>query len=167
MTDILFSCPHCHQSIEAPLDMAGQLIDCPSCKQTIEVTKHQTPPTIPRYFPPRAYKACPYCGSEITSTVQKCKHCGEWVNKPTATNDNESEKRILPLFLLWLFLGALGAHAFYAGRPGQGLMFLLCLITSFLVVPGILLFIILFWDLILILSGAYPDGNSNKITKWT
>ena len=168
MTDIVFSCPHCRQSIEAPPDMAGQLIECPSCKQTIEVTKFPKPPAMPRSFPSRANKACPYCGSEIPSTAQKCKHCGEWVvNKPTTNNGDESEKKILPLFLLWFFLGALGAHAFYAGRSGQGFMFLLCLITSFLVIPGILLIIMLLWDLILILSGSYPDGNNNKIVKWT
>ena len=167
MPDITFFCPHCRQSIEAPLDMAGQLVECPSCKQTIEVTRNQSLRAPPRSIPPRANKACPYCGSEIPATAQKCKHCGEWVNKPSATNEDESDKRILPLFLLWFFLGALGAHAFYAGKSGQGLLILLMLITSFLVVPGIVLIFILLWDLVLILSGAYPDGNDNKINKWT
>ena len=41
MSDIQFNCPHCKQSLEAPSDMAGQLIECPSCKQTIEVTRSQ------------------------------------------------------------------------------------------------------------------------------
>ena len=44
MTDIKFNCPHCRQSLEAPVDMFGQLIECPSCKQTIEVTKAQSRP---------------------------------------------------------------------------------------------------------------------------
>lgn len=37
MSDIKFNCPSCKQSLEAPPDMAGQLIDCPACKQTIEI----------------------------------------------------------------------------------------------------------------------------------
>ena len=167
MADIIFNCPHCRQSIEAPPDMAGQLIECPSCKQTIEVARHQPPPRTPLYAPAAKNKICPFCRSEIPSTAQKCKHCGEWVNKPPPTSVDESEKRLLPLFLLWFFLGAFGAHAFYAGRSGQGIMFVLCLVTSFLIVPGILLIIMLIWDLVLILSGSYPDGDNIKITKWT
>ena len=167
MADIKFNCPHCRQSIEAPPDMAGQLIECPSCKQTIEVSRKQPSPTPARYIPSSQNKACPYCGGEIPATAQKCKHCGEWVVQPPSTNEDESDKRILPLFLLWFFLGAFGAHAFYAGRSGQGLLLLLMLITSFLVIPGIILIFILLWDLVLILSGAYPDGNNYKITKWT
>jgi type VI secretion system protein VasI len=37
MSDIRFNCPSCNQSIEAPEELASQLIDCPTCKQTIEV----------------------------------------------------------------------------------------------------------------------------------
>ena len=42
MSDIKFACPHCGQHLEAPVDMAGQLIDCPSCSRPIEV--RITPP---------------------------------------------------------------------------------------------------------------------------
>ncbi len=27
-------------------------------------------------------KACPYCGEEILAVAKKCKHCGEWLDKP-------------------------------------------------------------------------------------
>jgi hypothetical protein len=37
LSDILFNCPACDQSIEAPPDLAGQLVVCPSCQKTIEV----------------------------------------------------------------------------------------------------------------------------------
>ncbi len=37
MTDIMFTCQSCNQSLEASPDMAGQLIDCPKCQTTIEI----------------------------------------------------------------------------------------------------------------------------------
>ena len=37
MPDIHFECPKCSQAIDAPQEMAAQLIDCPSCKEVIEV----------------------------------------------------------------------------------------------------------------------------------
>ena len=37
MSDMKFMCPKCKQSLEAPEEMMGQLIDCPSCGQPIEV----------------------------------------------------------------------------------------------------------------------------------
>ena len=45
MSNIPFHCPHCHQAIEATLDMLGQLVDCPACGETIEVQK--SPPKLP------------------------------------------------------------------------------------------------------------------------
>jgi hypothetical protein len=37
MPDIHFDCPICNQSLEAPEDLANQLIDCPTCKTAIQV----------------------------------------------------------------------------------------------------------------------------------
>ena len=41
MSDLKFTCPHCKQSLEAPEDMLGQVIDCPSCSKQIQVPKPQ------------------------------------------------------------------------------------------------------------------------------
>lgn len=30
-------------------------------------------------------KTCPYCGEEILLGAKKCKHCGEWMEKPVET----------------------------------------------------------------------------------
>ena len=56
MPNIQFKCPHCNQSIDAPIDMLGQLIECPSCSQTVEVQKSPTrlplaPLSLPRVVP--------------------------------------------------------------------------------------------------------------------
>jgi len=57
MADIKFNCPSCKRSLEAPADMAGQLIDCPTCMESIEIPiptrgvnteiKRPSPPTLP------------------------------------------------------------------------------------------------------------------------
>lgn len=51
MSDIKFNCPACSQSLEAPTEMAGQLIDCPSCKKPMEIPFPRPPATgehVPR-----------------------------------------------------------------------------------------------------------------------
>ena len=97
----------------------------------------------------------------------------------------ESDKRILPAHSLCFFLGVIGAHAFYAGRPRQGILFLAfpVLAVLFAIVmssadrPGLaslflplaLIFaaVFAFGDLIRLLVGAYKDGSGRKITRWT
>lgn len=37
MSDITFACPKCHQSLDAPEEIVGNLIECPTCKLIIEV----------------------------------------------------------------------------------------------------------------------------------
>lgn len=44
MSDLKFNCPHCKQSLEAPEDLLGQVLDCPSCNGKIQVPKSQMRP---------------------------------------------------------------------------------------------------------------------------
>jgi TM2 domain-containing membrane protein YozV len=69
-----------------------------------------------------------------------------------------SEKRILPAFLLSFFLGVFGAHRFYVGKIGTGIVQLLTLGGL-----GIWAFV----DFIMIIVGAFTDKEGNKITQWT
>ena len=69
-----------------------------------------------------------------------------------------SDKRILPAFLLCFFLGVIGAHRFYAGKVGTGVLQLLTL-------GGFGIWTLI--DLIMLAVGAFTDKQGNKITQWT
>jgi TM2 domain-containing membrane protein YozV len=69
-----------------------------------------------------------------------------------------SEKRILPAFLLCFTLGMFGAHRFYVGKIGTGLLQLFTL-GGF----GI------WWlvDMIMIIVGGFKDREGEKLVDWT
>jgi hypothetical protein len=52
MPDIHFECPKCTQSLDAPEELANELIECPTCKETIEVPIHSRPTKTPVSVPP-------------------------------------------------------------------------------------------------------------------
>lgn len=87
---------------------------------------------------------CPICGGEILFGVQKCRHCGEWLNRPAPGpmrpmpmppqpmyNPNVRPQHSSPkskgvAAVLAFFVGWLGIHEFYLGKTGAGVAFLLC-----------------------------------------
>ena len=69
-----------------------------------------------------------------------------------------SEKKILPAFLLCFTLGVFGAHRFYAGKIGTGLLQLFTL-GGF----GIWMLV----DMIMIVVGSFTDSEGEKIVDWT
>jgi len=87
MSDLVFNCPNCGQSLEAPEELLGSVIECPCCKDSIqipaaedgqaesELAENHTPANS------KAVRACPYCGEEIAVVAKKCKHCGEWLDE--------------------------------------------------------------------------------------
>jgi len=44
MSEFKFDCPHCQQSLEAPEDMLGQMIECPSCNGSIQLPQPESQP---------------------------------------------------------------------------------------------------------------------------
>lgn len=97
---------------------------------------------------------------------------------PAAPTDGilpETDRRIVPALILWLFLGWLGLHRFYAGRNGEGIVFValsLATVTSgvrhnelfpFLL---IVLYVVLMVDLVTITVGKFTDETGQRITKW-
>lgn len=68
---------------------------------------------------PQSSKFCSECGARISARAEVCPKCG--VRLPTST---EGEHKKTTAALLALFLGGLGAHKFYLGRTGMGLVYL-------------------------------------------
>ena len=108
------------------------------------------------YAPARPTKFCPTCGTVIDNMAVVCPKCG--VMQPVPTSLATSDKRILPAFLLCLFLGVFGAHRFYAGKTGTGILMILTL-------GGLGIWWLI--DLIMIVVGAFTDDDGEKITEWT
>ncbi|GAA5524830.1 hypothetical protein Maes01_01389 [Microbulbifer aestuariivivens] len=71
---------------------------------------------------------------------------------------NEPTKKILPVFLLCFFLGMFGAHRFYAGKVGTGILQIITL-------GGLGIWALI--DFIMIIIGSFTDSDGNKISEWT
>lgn len=108
------------------------------------------------YAPVRPSKYCFTCGGVIDSMAVVCPKCG--VLQPVGTGGaSESEKRILPAVLLGLLLGVFGAHRFYVGKIGTGILQLLTL-------GGLGIWWLV--DMVMLIVGAFTDDEGNKITEW-
>lgn len=115
---------------------------CTKCGQEFE---GQFCPHCGQAAPAKRY--CPGCGTEITDpSITQCPSCGGFVPKAepsvpsagqpsiiiqnTNTNTNtlplvgKTPKNKWTAFLLRLFLGVFGAHKFYEGRMGMGILYL-------------------------------------------
>ena len=69
-----------------------------------------------------------------------------------------SNKRILPVFLLFFFLSWLGVHRFYVGKIGTAILYIITL-------GGLGIWWIV--DLILIVTGSFTDSRGQRIVQWT
>lgn len=98
---------------------------------------------------------CRACGKQIHVSATSCPGCGAL---QSAAEAGATSKRILPALLLCLFLGLLGAHRFYVGKIGTG-------IIQLLTFGGFGIWVLV--DLIMIVVGSFTDEAGNKVTLWT
>lgn len=94
---------------------------------------------------------CTCCGKEIPKECSFCDSCGTKLN--SSSNDfNISFKRRKKrtAFLLCLFMGWIGAHRFYVGKYGTGVLWVItfgCFYFGWII------------DCISILKGTFKDRN--------
>jgi TM2 domain-containing membrane protein YozV len=80
-------------------------------------------------------KFCSECGSIIKLKAEICPKCG--VRQRPAPYIQEGKSRTVAA-LFAFFLGGFGAHKFYLGKAGQGIVYLLFFWT---LIPGIIAFV--------------------------
>jgi TM2 domain-containing membrane protein YozV len=74
------------------------------------------------------------------------------------SSENESNKKLLPAFILCFLLGIFGAHRFYVGKMITGVIQLVTL-------GGLGIWMLI--DLIMIVLGSFTDKSGRKLTSWT
>ncbi|MCL4479770.1 MAG: TM2 domain-containing protein [Deltaproteobacteria bacterium] len=91
----------------------------------------------------------------------------------TIEQNISQSSRLVALLLCW-FLGGTGAHRFYTGKSGSGVIMLLLLligiITSFFLIGFIFIIPLGIWvliDFIMIIAGAFTDGKGKRVLNWT
>jgi hypothetical protein len=98
---------------------------------------------------------------EISAIARECPHCGAEQFDPRsramALRDVPSEKRALTAGLLCFLVGLFGAHRFYVGKHGTGVLMLLTL-------GGLGIW----WlaDLIMLITGQFRDKEGRRVTEW-
>lgn len=86
---------------------------------------------------PQNEKFCQECGETINVKSEICPKCGvRQAGMNTGTNPNGKTK--MAAALLALFLGGFGAHKFYLGKVGMGILYLLFFWT---LIPSLIAFI--------------------------
>lgn len=124
-------CPACKQRYELEESFFGKDVECP-CGQKF---KCPTPKEFTRNNPDaEEKKRCPFCGEAILAVAQKCRYCGEFLNEGTRAGSSSKNDAILYVILA-LFLGMLGVHNFYEGKPNRGMVKVVLLVAGGLLFP--------------------------------
>jgi TM2 domain-containing membrane protein YozV len=104
---------------------------------------------------------CRACGRPMDPKSVMCINCGVMQDGGGLQTEGamlRSDKRILPAALLCFFVGVFGAHRFYVGKIGTGLL-------QLFTIGGLGIWWLI--DMILILTGSFRDGDGRKIDVWT
>lgn len=77
---------------------------------------------------------------------------------------DESDRQILPAFLLAFFLGVFGVHRFYVGKTGSGIAMLVLTLT---LIGAVVSAIWATVDWILIVTGSFTDIEGRRLKRWS
>lgn len=100
---------------------------------------------------------CRHCDTPISAIAELCPHCGVRQDPGrVALPTTASDKKMVPAALLCVMLGVFGAHRFYVGKWGSGLIQLFTL-------GGLGLWML--YDLILILTVQFRDADEKVVTE--
>ena len=95
-----------------------------------EADEAESEPPVRKKVPPRPNDHgkifCYKCGASIFEEAEICPHCGVRQKRATSTSANGSggvTSRVTA-FLFAFFLGLFGAHKFYLGQTGMGIVYL-------------------------------------------
>ena len=97
-------------------------------------------------------KYCFSCGTAIDSRAAVCPKCG--VPQPDVPRNKTLNNKWLAALLLCWILGVFGAHRFYLGKTGTGILMLITL-------GGLGIWYLI--DLILIITGNMRDNNGELV----
>jgi hypothetical protein len=104
---------------------------------------------------------CRACGKQLHVSAVTCVQCGAQ-QRPAASlravDPNASPKLLLPAVLLCFWFGVFGVHRFYVGKVGTGILMLFTF-------GGFGIWALI--DLIILVCGAFTDGDGRKLTQWT
>lgn len=107
-------------------------------------------------------KYCTHCGNELLDEAVICPRCGcscasNNTYRGQYVDENSSKKSRGIAILLCALVGGTGAHRFYVGKTGTGVLWLL---TFGLFGIGTLI------DLINIAMGNFRDSEEKPLTNW-
>jgi hypothetical protein len=106
---------------------------------------------------------CARCGAVMNPADRFCHRCGwqagrrDTIPAPPPVVLNPSPHNRLTALLLCIFLGFFGAHRFYTGKTGTGLLWLF---TLGLFGIGVV------YDLVFIATGEYRDAQERRVVRW-
>ena len=78
---------------------------------------------------------CSYCGNKLPESAVVCPRCGSSLPNLKVITSNKNK---IVAALLAIFLGTIGIHKFYLGKPFQGLFYILLCWTF---IPSVISFI--------------------------
>ncbi|MHB1654073.1 MAG: NINE protein [Desulfitobacteriaceae bacterium] len=82
-------------------------------------------------------KYCRECGKIINAQAEVCPYCGVRQFYPTNNSSYGISGRRLAAVLFAILLGDFGAHKFYLGKVGQGILYLVFFWTAIPAVIGL------------------------------